>query len=104
VQGLPFAACDFFAYVVPGALCLFFWDLIFNNRDLYGAISGKDSCLWLGISAILIAYLVGQIIADPANVLTSLRNEMTLRKRPVLHLVQQRACVLCCWLGSKALC
>jgi hypothetical protein len=39
MQGLPLAAYDFFAYVVPGALCLFTWDFAFNKLRFADAIT-----------------------------------------------------------------
>lgn len=82
MQNLPFAAFDFFAYLIPGALCLFSWDYVFHRGEISAQLERHDASLWVGIGVLLISYLVGQVLAGPANALTSFPQK-TLRRLAV---------------------
>jgi hypothetical protein len=81
MRGLPFAAYDFFAYLIPGGLCLLFWDFLFNRSRIYGFMI-QGGVVW-GIGVLLLAYVVGQVLAGPANTATVFWYEMMLRHRPI---------------------
>lgn len=83
MQGLPLVAYDFFAYVIPGALCLFAWDFAFHGLKLACAINRSGSSLWLGIGAVLLSFFIGHLVAVPGAYLTTHFSEFALRKRPV---------------------
>ena len=43
---------------------------MFNARGLSSAIARSGTSAWLGVAAIFGAYLIGQIVAGPANLAT----------------------------------
>src|SRR5688572_21838617 len=83
----PFNPYDFFGYLTAGCLCLFSADMAFGTGDLFGREYPALAFLVL----VLLAYVVGHVVATPAAAVLESGAAKRLIGSPVAFLLATRA-------------